>query len=73
LEQGTHPDWLGDLAARIERREFDRIVLNYRLDFEDWYLELHPARAGSATIRPPTSWRGESDGYFIYTPASTDG
>jgi hypothetical protein len=32
-----HPDWIGDLAARIERRAFDRIVLNYRLDFEDCF------------------------------------
>jgi hypothetical protein len=48
-------------------------VLNYRLDFEDCYLELHSGRAGSPAIRRAYQLAVENDGYFIYTPASTDG
>jgi hypothetical protein len=58
------------LRPGIERREFDRIVPNY-LDLEDRYLEVHLG-AGSAALRA-YQLAGESDGYFIYTPASTDG
>jgi hypothetical protein len=70
-----HPDWIGDLAARIERREFDRIVLSYNLDldFESWYSKVHLGRTIAAAIRDSYRLAEERQGYFIYAPAQADG
>jgi hypothetical protein len=70
-----HPDWIGDLAARIERREFDRIVLSYNLhvDFESWYSKVHLGRTIAAAIRDNYRLMEELQGYFIYVPAPADG
>jgi hypothetical protein len=70
-----HPDWIGDLAARIERREFDRIVLSYNLhvDFESWYSRVHLGRTIAAAIRENYRLMEEAQGYFIYVPAPADG
>jgi hypothetical protein len=70
-----HPDWIGDLAARIERREFDRIVLSYNLhvDFESWYSKVHLGRTIAAAIRDNYRLMEETQGYFIYVPAPADG
>lgn len=70
-----HPDWIGDLAARIERREFDRIVLSYNLDvdFESWYSRVHLGRTIAGVIRDNYRLQEETQGYFIYAPAPADG
>jgi hypothetical protein len=70
-----HPDWIGDLAARIERREFDRIVLSYNLDldFEAWYSKVHLGRTIAAAIRDNYRLAEETQGYFIYAPVPADG
>jgi hypothetical protein len=70
-----HPDWIGDLAARIERREFDRIVLSYNLhvDFESWYSKVHLGRTIATAIRDNYRLMDEAQGYFIYVPAPADG
>jgi hypothetical protein len=69
-----HPDWIGDLAARIDRGEFDRIVLSYNLDvhFEDWYSKVHLGRTVAAAIRDHYRLAEETQGYFIYAPAPAD-
>jgi hypothetical protein len=69
-----HPDWIGDLAVRIERREFDRIVLSYNLDldFESWYTKVHMGRTIAAAIRDNYRLAEETQGYFIYLPAPAD-
>jgi hypothetical protein len=70
-----HPDWIGDLAAWIERREFDRIVLSYNLDldFESWYSKVHLGRTIATAIRDNYRLAEETQGYFIYVPAPVDG
>jgi hypothetical protein len=45
LEQGPSGPDRRPCGPCIERTEFDRIVLN-RLDFEDWYQEVHLGKSG---------------------------
>jgi hypothetical protein len=66
-----HPEWIADLAARIQREEFDWIVLSYGFDFEGWYSEVHLGDKVATAIRDhyrPLEEAG-TDGYFVYVPA----
>jgi hypothetical protein len=66
-----HPEWIADLAGRIEREEFDWIVLSYGLEFRGWYSDVHfgdtIAEAIRAHYRPADA--AETNGYFVYVPA----
>jgi hypothetical protein len=70
---GDHPDWIGDLAApdREEGVRSDRAQLPLRLRG----VSRRCTRISGFCSHPPRLPAGgrESDGYFISTPASTDG
>ena len=64
-----HPEWIRDLAVRIEQREFDLIVLSYSLDFQDWYSKVHLGQTIASAIGENYRLAEEAGGYFIYAPA----
>lgn len=68
-----HPGWIRDLAVRIERREFDLVVLSYSLDFQDWYSNVHLGRTIASAIGENYRFEAEAGGYFIYSPADDRG
>ena len=71
--EDRHPEWIRDLAVRIDRREFDLIVLNYSLDFQDWYSKVHLGRTIASAIGENYRFAEEAGGYFIYAPADDRG
>lgn len=68
-----HPEWRADLVRRIERHEFDKVVLIFPLDLTDpWWSESHlgieVARALARAYRPAGRVVGAYDFYRIYVP-----
>lgn len=64
-----HPGWISDLAARMEARQFDWIVLAYPLSFRGWYSEQHFGDEIAEAIRTGYRFDGRKDGYYLYAPA----
>jgi hypothetical protein len=64
-----HPGWISDLAARIEARQFDWIVLAYPLSFRGWYSQQHFGDQIAEAIRTGYRFDGRKDGYYLYAPA----
>jgi hypothetical protein len=67
-----HPEWVAELAGRIQRKEFAYIVLQFRLDldpnvFDGWYkIEFGPTVAGA--IREHYRFLVERDGFCVLVP-----
>jgi hypothetical protein len=70
---GSHPDWVADLALRIQSRAFDKIVLVYPITFEAWYREVHFGQVVSDAIRESYRFTGRRAGYYIYVPGDPGG
>jgi hypothetical protein len=68
--EDRHPGWIADLAGRIDRREFDVIVLVQPLDSERWYRELHFGPTIAAAMRRSYCPAGQPDRYYLYRPGS---
>ena len=66
----SHPDWVADLAGRIQDQAFDKIVLVYPITFEAWYRELHFGQVISDAIRENYRFAGRLAGYYEYVPGS---
>ena len=67
-----HPEWVADLAARVRRKEFTRIVLNYRLDLDlrvdnDRYRILFGHTVAEA-VRAAYRFEREAEGYCLFVP-----
>jgi len=67
-----HPEWVAQLAQRIEAAEFDYIVLLFRFEstdpeFSDWY-RAHFGRTVMSAIEGRYRWFGEADGFQLYVP-----
>ncbi len=65
----NHPDWLAALLKRIERHEFQYIVLQYRLDLDPrvndgWYDIIFGPTVSSA-IRDHYRFHAEKDGFVV--------
>jgi hypothetical protein len=67
-----HPEWVGDLATRIDQKEFDVIVLLYRADeaHEGWY-ESQFGNTVISAVRRHYRWTEQIAGYQLYLPAPT--
>jgi hypothetical protein len=67
-----HPEWVADLATRIDHREFDVIVLLYQADkaHEGWY-ESQFGNTVISAVRRHYRWTEEIAGYQLYLPAPT--
>jgi hypothetical protein len=64
-----HPDWGSDLVRRLDDREFDKIVLLYRLDPESqWYTKVHFGRAISTAISRNYRFARRVQTYWVYVP-----
>jgi hypothetical protein len=68
----SHPQWVAELAGRIEARAFDKIVLVYPVTFEAWYRELHFGAVVSEAIRENYRLAGRLGGYYLYVPGEPD-
>jgi hypothetical protein len=66
----SHPDWVADLAARIEHGSFDKVLLVYPLSFQAWYREVHFGEVVSDAIRESYRLAGHREGYYVYVPAA---
>jgi hypothetical protein len=64
-----HPDWVEDLAQRIERQEFDEIILVYSLDFRGWYSTIHFGFTIASAMRQNYRLEKQVGSYFVYVPA----
>jgi hypothetical protein len=63
------PDLVDPLLARIERREFDHVVLINALEDEDeWWTLYHFGPRIAAALRSAYVRRGMVDGYYLYAP-----
>jgi hypothetical protein len=68
----SHPEWVADLAERIQDHAFDKIVLVYPITFEAWYRELHFGPLVSEAIRENYRLAGRLAGYYVYVPGEPD-
>jgi hypothetical protein len=68
----THPDWVADLAARIQQRSFDKILLVYPVSFQAWYREIHFGEDIANAIREHYQPAGRHAGYHVYVPAGEE-
>jgi hypothetical protein len=73
-----HPEWRADLVRRIERHEFDKVVLTLPLDLtDDWWSDFHLgieiATALAREYRPAGRVVGSYDYYSIYVPRDAAG
>lgn len=64
-----HPDWVNDLAQRIERHEFDVIILENSLDFRGWYSTIHFGSTIASAMRQNYRFEKQVGRYFVYVPA----
>jgi hypothetical protein len=66
------PDAIPDLVRRIERREFDLVVLVEALEPLDrpWWSELELGRQVVHAIARSYVFSGYRDGYFVYEPGT---
>jgi hypothetical protein len=64
-----HPDWVEALAQRIERQEFDEIILVYSLDFRGWYSTIHFGSNIASAMRQNYRLEKQVRGFFVYVPA----
>ncbi len=67
-----HPEWVAQLARRVEAREFDYVILLHRYEqvdpeFKLWYADEFGKTVMSAVKRRYT-WVGEVDGFHLYEP-----
>jgi hypothetical protein len=66
-----YPTLIEPLIDRVERRDFDYIVLVWRLDeppFEHWYSRNHLGAGVTRAIRENYVYVGESANFDIYVP-----
>jgi hypothetical protein len=65
-----HPEWLRPLVDRLERREFDRVVVNYRLDSasEHRYTKIHFGASVTDAIRRNYVLLAIRAGFAVYAP-----
>jgi hypothetical protein len=67
-----HPEWVAQLADRVDAAEFDYVILLLRFetvdpDFKLWYRDEFGKTVMSAIKRRYT-WVGEVDGFQLYVP-----
>jgi hypothetical protein len=67
-----HPEWVAQLADRVDAAEFDYVILLRRFetvdpDFKLWYRDEFGKTVMSAIKRRYT-WVGEVDGFQLYVP-----
>jgi hypothetical protein len=74
-----HPQWRDDLIAQIEKRHFDKVVLEYKLDVNaNWWKMIHFGEGVARAIgrnyrfveRVPS---GAHFYYYVYVPRSETG
>jgi hypothetical protein len=66
-----HPDWIAELARRIDRGEFDKIVLVRPIEDAEWYDTVDFGATVSAAIRGSYRLAGQvAPGYWVYVPES---
>ena len=69
----NHPDWIEALAGRIERGEFDRIILLRRLYSEStWYRDHHFGLRIAEAIEANYTFLEQHGDYFLYAPNGMD-
>jgi hypothetical protein len=68
--EDRHPGWIAGLAARVDRREFDVIVLVQPIDSTQWYRRLHFGPTIAAAIRRSYCLAGQPDRYYLYRPGT---
>ena len=69
----NHPDWIEALAGRIERGEFDRIILLRRLYSEStWYRDHHFGLRIAEAIEANYTFLEQHGEYFLYAPNGMD-
>jgi hypothetical protein len=74
-----HPDWEADLVARLDRHDFDVVVLRFdhveadgRIDVSDpWWQDQNFGPTIVAAIARNYRFREAIEGYALYDPAST--
>ncbi len=65
----NHPDWIEALVGRIERGEFDRIILLRRLYSESsWYRQHHFGLSIAEAIETNYVFLEQHGDYFLYAP-----
>jgi hypothetical protein len=72
----THPEWVDPLIARIERREFDVVVMVVRLENPEvdfWWTDYHFGPRVARALRSAYRLDGKAGRYHLYRPrTSTD-
>jgi hypothetical protein len=66
--EGRHPTWIADLAARIDRLEFDTIILVQPLDNRGWYATSHFGNTLADAMRRSYRLSEVRAGYYLYLP-----
>jgi hypothetical protein len=68
----NHPSWLADLAGRLDRREFDKVVLVHPIENDLWYRERNFGEPVQAAIRRDyrlvAHVRNRPLDYWVYAP-----
>jgi hypothetical protein len=68
----NHPSWLADLAARLDRGEFDKVVLVHPIENDLWYRERNFGEPIQAAIqrdyRLVARVRNRPLDYWVYAP-----
>ena len=65
-----HPETVDVLVARIERKEFDHVVMINPLDEDDfWWQYYHFGLRVVRALRAAYVFVGKVDGYYLYQPA----
>ena len=70
--EARHPEWVAQLAGRVDAAEFDYVVLLFRYetvdpDFRGWYRDEFGKTVMSA-IKRRYYWVGEVDNFHLYAP-----
>jgi hypothetical protein len=66
--EADHPEWIRELADRIERREFDTIVLANPIEFRAWYSTVHFGDTIATAIRTHYRLLENRPPYYLYVP-----
>jgi hypothetical protein len=70
--EARHPEWVGQLAGRIDAAEFDYVILALRFEtvdpeFDLWYRDEFGKTLMSA-IKRRYQWISDVDGFHLYVP-----
>jgi hypothetical protein len=71
--EDRHLGWIAALADRIDRREFDAIVLVQPIDSRQWYDRLHFGPTIASAIRRSYCLVSRPDRYYLYRPGDLAG